>query len=303
MDIINKAYKEAGGIGEFEGYTMNDDNKKCIKFPNGIKDFLCIKNRKNIRIPTKDIDYIVFEYRETENKLLYEALIEHYIDILIKLSKRYRDKATTIKYRYNDNYGYDDDLLSEGFTILHKCIYKYDNSRPNSSFTSYFLGEFRNHMIETCRRKYFPVVKIPAQIYKEHRKKISSEETSHLLGTETGLVQRVGGCISDADESNNFEDKLFEIPENNEMRFYNDVQEEHDEIMKILNKYLTKEEIFIFCAINGFYMEKMKGIDVASKLNISTPAVSKKNKKIKNILANTPEIQKLYNYYKENNIF
>lgn len=140
MDIINKAYREAGGIGNFEGYMMTDDINGVLKFPTCIKDFLNIKNRKNIRIATRDIDHIVFEYRETENKLLYEALIEHYIDILIKLSKRYRDKASSIKYKLNENYGYDDDLLSEGFTILHKCIYKYDNSKPNSSFTSYFLG-------------------------------------------------------------------------------------------------------------------------------------------------------------------
>ena len=158
-------------------------------------------------------------------------------------------------------------------------------------------------MIETCRRKYFPVVKVPAQIYKEHRKLITAEATSHLLGTETGLAQRVGGCIRDSDELNNFEDKLLDIYENDDIRYFNNAKEEYIEIMKILKKYLTDEEIFIFCSINGFYKDKMKGIDVAEQLGISTPAVSKKNKKIKNILSSAPEIQELYKYYKDNNIF
>lgn len=302
MEIINNAYLEAGGKGEFKGYIMNDDGKTIKKFPTGIKDFLGVKNRKNIRIATRDIDVIVFEYRETENELLFEALIEHYIDILIKLSKRYRDKASSIKYRLNDNYGYDDDLIDEGITILHKCIYKYDNSKPNSSFTSYFLGEFRNHMIETCRKKYFPVVKVPAQIYKEHRKMIAHEDGVNLVGTDTGLAQRVGGCITDADETNNFEDKLSYFHEE-ELRYFEDEKTEEETLKGILRKYLTDDEIFLFCSLNGFYSEKIKGIDVAKIMNISTPAVSKKNKKIKAILANTPEIQELYKYYKDNNIF
>lgn len=139
LKIINDAYHEAGGIGNY-GSILSSEDSAQKKLPTSIKDFMGVKNRKNIRMATKDIDIIVFEYRETENTILFEALIEHYIDILIKLNRRYRDKASAIKYKTNDSFGYDDDLLSEGVTVLHKCIYKYENDRPNSSFTSYFLG-------------------------------------------------------------------------------------------------------------------------------------------------------------------
>lgn len=158
-------------------------------------------------------------------------------------------------------------------------------------------------MIETCRRRYFNVVKIPAQIYKEHRKLIADKDNVNLTGTDTGLAQRVNGCISDSIESNNYDELVVEASHNDEIRYFQSAEEEKEKILQILNKYLSPEEVYIFTSINGFYCEKIRGIDVAEKLNISKPAVSKKNKRIKNILSEAPEIKELYKYYKENNIF
>lgn len=107
-EIINKAFNDAGGVGEYQMPIMLD-TMKGKEFPTTIKDLLGVKGRKNIRISTADLDIVVMEYRETKDELLYVALIEHYIDIVAKLSRRYQDKASAMKFKSNEHYGYDDD--------------------------------------------------------------------------------------------------------------------------------------------------------------------------------------------------
>lgn len=298
MDIINEAYHKAGGVGEYETHTMSCDKK----LPTTIKDFLGVKGRKNIRIATKDIDIIVFEYRETKNPLLFEALIEHYIDILIKNSKRYINIPSGIKHKFEDSFEYDDDLLNEGIIVLNKCINQYNNNYENPSFTSYFLGEYKNHIpTNMCLKQYFPVAKIPCSIYKQHRKKIKDNNDPNLLGTETGLLQSSGGCITDSDENKDYEEFL-EQREDNPIKYYDDYEDQKKSILTIFSNTLTEEEEYLFRASYGIFADKIKGVDLSKQLGISCPAVSKKLKKIKEKLSKSEEIIELLNFYKENHL-
>lgn len=298
MDIINKAYHEAGGIGEYESHIMSTDKE----FPTSIKDFLGVKGRRNIRIATKDIDDIVFEYRKTENTLLFEALIEHYIDIIIKHSKKYINIPSGIKHKFQDSYDYDDDIINEGILVLHKCIYKYSNNYENPSFTSYFLGEYKNHIpTNMCLKNYFAVAKIPCSVYKNHRKQIRDNNSINLLGTETGLLQTTNSCITDSDENKDYEEFLCKF-DDDPIKYYDDQEDQQKSIMNILNKYLTPEEDYIFRSTYGIYTEKIKGIDIASNLHLSCPGVSKKLKKIKEKLSKTKEIIDLLKFYQENHL-
>lgn len=299
MEIINKAYLVAGGIGEYEMPTIPEEfkNKDC---PTTIKDILGVRGRKNIRMATRDIDHIVFEYRVTENELLYVALIEHYVDIVIKITRKYQDKASSIRFKNHESYGYDDDLVNEAFVLLHKCIYKYENLGENSSFTSYFLGEVRNHLIETCRRRYFNVVKIPISTYKAYRKKLLEETDEHLIGTQIGLVQRSNACISESSESLDYE--FMSSIEEEQTKYYDDVEEAENTIINLLRDNLSEEDYFIFCSAFGLFCEKIKSVEIAEILGVSKPAISKRLKKIKKTLSTIPEIQSLHNYYTSNNI-
>lgn len=299
LKIINNAYHEAGGFGYYEYPIMPDNLKNKGSLPNSIKDLLGIKGRKNIRLKTRDIDVIVFEYRKTKNELLYIALIENYLDLLVKLHRTYRDKATGIKYKDNDNIYYDEDLLNEGFALLHKCLLRYKNDKPNSSFTSYFLGEYSNCMIETCRRVYFPVVKIPSAIYKQYRRQLHMKNLSK--NDEVGIAQKSNSCISDTCETSDYAE-LFSFEYEDNTKYYDSEDDAKNKITKILKKYLTEEEMFIFVNTTGLFCDKKKGCEVSKILGISEPAVSKKLKRAKSILRDCPEIQDLYNYYRDYNI-
>lgn len=194
-------------------------------------------------------------------------------------------------------------LLNEGIIVLNKCIYKYRNNYENPSFTSYFLGEYKNHIpTNMCLKEYFTVAKIPCSIYKKHRKQIKDNNDPHLLGTETGLLQATNSCITDNDENKDYEEFL-EQYEDDPIKYYDDYEDEKNSILKIFKNNLSPDEEYLFRAYYGIFMEKMKGTELSEQLNISCPAVSKKLKKIKEKLSKVPEVVNLFNFYKENHLF
>lgn len=305
IKIINEAYHRTGGKGEYMGLLYTEKTTS----PNGIRDMIGINGRKRIRIKTSNLDIIVFEYRETGNELLVEALIEHYLNIIIKMCKKYLNKASSIKYKRTGttgcSYVYDDDMLNESFIVLNKCIWNYRNNYERASFTSYFLGELRNHMIETCRRRYFNTVKIPIAVYKNFRRYILNVENADniLPANQLGMTQRVNQCISENIESIDY-NEMDRFYEGSYSRFFDRLDDEKMGLLNILEKYLkNKEDVIIFCLVYGIFCEKEKSADIADSMGLSKPAISKRLKRIKRDLRNASEIQTMYKYYKDKNIF
>lgn len=152
-----------------------------------------------------------------------------------------------------------------------------------------------------CLKEYFQVAKIPCSVYKKHRKQIRENNDPNLLGTETGLLQSTGGCITDTDENKDYEEFL-EQKDEDPIKYYDGYEDEKKSILTLFANLLTEEEEYLFRASYGIYMEKMKGVDLSKQLGISCPAVSKKLKKIKEKLSKSEEIIKLFKFYKENHL-
>lgn len=153
-----------------------------------------------------------------------------------------------------------------------------------------------------CLKEYFPVAKIPCSVYKKHRKKIRENNDPSLLGTETGLLQNAGRCITDSDDNKDYEEFL-EQYEDDPIRYYDDYTDQKTSILTIFANSLTEEEEYLFRASYGIFMEKKKGTELSKELNISCPAVSKKLKKIKEKLSKSEEVMNLFRFYKDNHLF
>lgn len=301
-NIINTAYRKTGAKDkEYSGLCMPDFNNSM---PTSLLSMLGITDRKFIRFTSKEVNQLVLFYRENEEELILTAIFENYINMIANVAKRYQDKASSIKRgSYNgSSYSYDDDFLSEAMIILDKCLKKfviYDDERV-SSFGSFFIGELRNHLIETCRKQYFDVLKIPSTVYKEYRKTILNSDTV-IPQNELGMFQRTHACISECDETMNIIDESFQ--EESGLYFSDDSVDTQTHINTMLKSAIGDVKDYdIFCMAYGIGRDKLTGVKIAEIYGVSKPAISKRLKRVRDKLKKHKEIKDLYRYYKERNI-
>lgn len=269
-------------------------------YPRDLRGFL-EEDKVSIRFTTKELDVLVMDYQECHDQELFNIIFENYIDLTQKTCKKYQDKMHLNKIKTYSSFVYEDDLRQEALLILYKCLnrYKiYENKR--SSFSSYYIGELRNHCIETCRQKYFNVVKVPSTEYRSYRKAIKDNATTKSQA-ELGMVQRTNACISDYNDATTMSESFME--EEKKFTLFFDSLDANQNILNILHKYIPKKEnVMIFCMVYGIGCSTYKSSEIADYIKMSKPAISKRLKKMRETLATAPEVLDLLKYYKENKL-
>ena len=294
-ELLDNAYKRSTGINEYKGCTD-------ILYKELFEDNVNKKNKqKMLRLRLNEVHTLVLEYQKTQDRLIFDAIVENYTSLIFSIVRRYYHVACNIKVKKkNGNVMMDTDLYSEAILILHRCMERFViQEGRKSSFAAFLYGEIRGGIIVQIRKKYYDVAVTPPSVYREYRKLVIKEGGSVNIGGEMSGIYRKQDVVDG-------EDNVAVLMDEDEMSqvldLYFDDGESDNMVIELLDRLIpNKLNLRIFCLAYGIGCEKVKSVDIGKHIGLSRSAISKKLKAIRESLEDNPEILALYHHHKSNN--
>lgn len=275
-EIIDRNYHKKNGEGSYEGIENTNNEFLDLDYiirTKKIRDFM--------KMPNADIHHLVLTWQLTEDEKVATALFEHYLLLTKKLSLKYAWAYHNLQINRD---GMDTDLISEAYIMIDKCLRRF-KLVEGGTFTAYFCSELRNHYIETARKNYFSVAKMPSSIFRDMRKKIINNEQDDFA-----YFKRAFDTTSSKDGDTVELDLISTVADPNAYNVEEELAKDSvvQEIFKLIRKKFDEREAIMFILYSGVYKPYTQK-KLAEMFEISPSAVGKKVNAVKAYLAQNPD--------------
>lgn len=278
--IINENFHKKNGEGDYEGIENISSeflDIDCIIRTKKLRDFMKLSNA--------DVHTLVLAWQQTNDELIATALFEHYLLLIKKLSLKYAWAYHNLQMHRDSM---DTDLISEAYLMLNKCMERF-KLVEGGTFTAYFCSELRNHYIETARKDYFSVAKMPSSIFRKMRKKIVNNEQDDFA-----YFKRAFDTTSSKDGDTVELDLISTVADPNAYDVEEGLVRDSviQEIFKIIRRKFDEREAIMFILYSGVYKPYTQK-KLAEMFEMSPSAVGKKVNAVKAYLAQNPDTLKV----------